>query len=223
MKITCIADLHGHYPKLTGGDLLIVAGDLTVSDKEYQYRNFYEWLDDQDYDLKIVIAGNHDDYCYECYKNQCVPFGMKNVQYLCDSACEFEGLKIWGCPWTPRFIGINPKCTAFTYDSEIWFYDEKVMKIPHDIDILITHGPAYGILDGIPIEDGTLFHSGSSAFEGWLKYVSRPRLHIFGHIHEAYGIQEIFPTYNDKMMQSINCSYVNEKYKPVNKPVDIEI
>lgn len=32
MIIDCIADLHSHYPKLDGGDLLIVAGDLTDRD-----------------------------------------------------------------------------------------------------------------------------------------------------------------------------------------------
>ncbi len=30
MIIDCISDLHGYYPKLEGGDLLIVAGDLTA-------------------------------------------------------------------------------------------------------------------------------------------------------------------------------------------------
>ncbi len=97
-------------------------------------------------------------------------------------------------------------------------------KIPLGIDILITHGPANGILDGIPIEyDGTLYHAGSHSLYNWLNYVERPQYHIFGHIHEAYGQIEYFPTYNNKMMKSINCSFVNGKYAPVNKPIRIEI
>jgi len=28
MIIDCISDLHGYYPELEGGDLLIIAGDL---------------------------------------------------------------------------------------------------------------------------------------------------------------------------------------------------
>jgi len=32
MEITCVSDLHGYYPELPGGDLLIVAGDLIARD-----------------------------------------------------------------------------------------------------------------------------------------------------------------------------------------------
>jgi hypothetical protein len=144
-----------------------------------------------------------------------------DIQYICDSGTKFEGLKIWGCPWSHRFLGINPKCCAFTYFDETWFYDDKVSKIPHDTDILITHAPAFGILDGIPIEDGSEYHAGSTALQGWLEYVERPRLHVFSHIHEAYGQGEYLATYNDKMMISVNCSIMNKNYKPVNAPIRI--
>jgi 3',5'-cyclic AMP phosphodiesterase CpdA len=60
MKIDCISDLHGFQPKLEGGDLLIVAGDLTARDTVEEYITFNSWLSDQNYDRKIIIAGNHD-------------------------------------------------------------------------------------------------------------------------------------------------------------------
>jgi len=219
MIIDCIGCLHGHLPKLDGGDLLIVTGDLTSCDDSLEHVQFILWLDRQNYTRKIFISGNHDNHTmdYEIGSNDRYP----NIEYLCDSGIEFEGLKIWGSPWSHRFIGINPKCTAFTYRDETWFYDEKVSKIPHDTDILVTHSPAYGILDGIPNEDGTLYHAGSKALQGWLEYVHRPRLHVFSHIHEAYGQTERFPSNNDQMMISVNCSIMNEKYKPVNAPVRI--
>ncbi len=47
MVIDCIADLHGYYPNLDGGDLLIVAGDLTANDKSHQYIEFYKWIQKQ--------------------------------------------------------------------------------------------------------------------------------------------------------------------------------
>ena|SRR5215475_14124665 len=219
MIIDCIGCLHGFQPKLEGGDLLIVTGDCTASDKAFQFIEFFLWLDKQDYRKKVFIAGNHDNILQEVPP---IPESLPdNVSYLCDSGTEFEGLKIWGSPWSHRFIGINPKCTAFTYYDETWYYDEKLSKIPHDTDILITHTPAFGVLDAIPQEDGSDFHVGSKALFGWLKYVERPLLHVFSHIHEAYGQVETFATYNYKMMNSVNCSIMNEKYKPVNKPIRI--
>jgi len=32
MIIDCISDLHGYTPSLSGGDVIIVAGDLTAKD-----------------------------------------------------------------------------------------------------------------------------------------------------------------------------------------------
>lgn len=40
MIIDCISDLHGYFPKLQGGDLLLIAGDLTARDEPYQFEEF---------------------------------------------------------------------------------------------------------------------------------------------------------------------------------------
>jgi Icc-related predicted phosphoesterase len=224
MKITCVADLHGFYPKLDGGDLLIIAGDLTAKDTQSEYLIFREWLRSQDYRKKIFIAGNHDG----CIKKGLFYFNddWMGAEYLFDSGTEFEGLKIWGSPWTPLFREINPRCKAFMkMDSHL---SDKLEMIPMKTDILITHGPAYGILDAVKdlsagFENNYIRHCGSQSLYYWLKYVERPKLHIFGHIHEGYGIEEHFVSYNDQMMKSINCSHVDENYKPVNKPINIEI
>lgn len=40
MIVDCIADLHGFYPKMQGGHILIVAGDLTSHDLQHQYEEF---------------------------------------------------------------------------------------------------------------------------------------------------------------------------------------
>ncbi len=230
MIIDCIADLHGFYPKLEGGDLLVVAGDLTARNIEKEWHEFGTWMDKQIYEKIVFIAGNHDTMIEKWDKEQDekgyqgpVSDPNEKIEYLCDSGTEVvtdgNRLKIWGTPWTPWFHGVNPKCKAFMKSDES--LSDHWDKIPMGIDILITHGPAFGVLDGIPLEDGTLYHAGSKSLYGWLKYVERPRLHIFGHIHEAYGQEEHFPTYLDNMMLSVNCSHVNERYKPVNKPIRI--
>lgn len=212
MIIDCIADLHGFYPTLEGGDLLIVAGDLTARDEPNERVQFLWWLADQTYRKKIWIAGNHDNSLVGMTFS---PTRPDAAEYLCDSGTEFEGLRIWGSPWTKTFEGMNPKCKAFTVDTEDEMAD-KMESIPHDIDILITHSPPHKILD--KTVDGK--HVGSRYLYNWFKYCGRPQLHVCGHIHESYGEAERFCTMKG-MVKHVNASHVNEKYQPVNKPIRI--
>jgi Icc-related predicted phosphoesterase len=216
MIIDCIADLHGFTPELDKGDLLIVAGDLTSRDEAHQHFTMWNWLSNQNYKKIVVIAGNHDRFIESFDGEHVITHWSKNLTYLCDSGTEFQGLKIFGSPWTKTFPELNPHCQAFTLDTEDEMMN-KFEKIPHDTDILITHSPPWGVLDqtiqGLSVGSPSLF--------SWLKYVERPKLHVFGHVHEAYGKMECFMSYDNKMMISVNASYVNELYQPVNKPVRI--
>ena len=239
MIIDCISDLHGFYPTLEGGDLLIVAGDLTARDTKEEHIEFSAWLSNQDYPHKVVIAGNHD--------NKLIllggPIKAPHVDYLLDSGTEFalwpelptaspenEGkiferqkVKIWGSPWTLKFPRMNPNCMAFTCDTEEELA-EKWKLIPEDIDILITHSPPYGILDHIstylytPDGNGLRAHQylGSKSLADKMEKL-RPKLHCFGHIHENGGHMI---TYGSTTI-CINASIVNEHYKPVNKPIRV--
>lgn len=229
MIIDCISDLHGHFPELEGGDLLIVAGDLTARDTEAQYREFTHWLAEQKYKKKIFIGGNHDN----CLVGK-PPIVFGNCEYLCDSVTEFEyqefetcldstlcftkkkKLKIWGSPWTNTFDGISPRCTAFTGTEEL--LKAKFALIPDDIDILVTHGPPYGILDTVkkygPFSHEREVNVGSDSLLNNVIRI-RPKLHIYGHIHEGYGQLQ------DPDTLFINCSHVNEDYEPINDPIRI--
>ena len=216
MIIDCIADLHGHYPKLEGGDLLIVAGDLSAHDHGGEHFEFLMWLKDQKYIRKIFIAGNHDNEWIDYVPH--APTFKHGMEYLCDSGTEFEGLKIWGSPWTLTFPGINPHCTAFTgTEAEL---EAKFAMIPDDTDILVTHGPPKGMLD----RSIAGIQCGSQSLTNKIHRLQL-RVHVFGHIHEAYGKEDCFiPAYNYIGMcdcRFINCSHVNERYKPVNKPVRV--
>jgi Icc-related predicted phosphoesterase len=230
MIIDCISDLHGYYPELEGGDLLIVAGDLTARDTEAQYREFTHWLAEQKYKKKIFIGGNHDNCLVEK-----PPIVFGDCEYLCDSDTEFEygevepclypngffpnfttvtkKLKIWGSPWTNTFDGINPLCTAFTGTEEL--LATKFALIPDDIDILVTHGPPYCILDQVKKRHNDKMQNvGSFALLDRLSRI-KPKLMVFGHIHEGYGqIQGADTLF-------INCSHVNEDYEPINEPIRI--
>lgn len=222
ISITAISDLHGYYPKLEGGDLLIIAGDLTGKDTLDNYIEFCDWLSQQPYREKIVIAGNHDNRLKDDNKKIKMTFSEWNSTtgickqyaiYLCDSATEFEGLKIWGSPWTKTFPGINPKCKAFTVDTEEELA-EKWALIPDDTDILITHSPPYLILD--ECRNG---HVGSKSLRIMLNKI-RPKVHVFGHIHENGG-QQLLLKHEGPNTICVNASHVNEHYEPVNKPIRI--
>lgn len=220
MIIDCISDLHGELPTLEGGDMLIIAGDMTGSDKVIQWKNFFDWFEDQDYKKKVFIGGNHDNYLTACLSSsKAEDMGLREelwYDYLCDTGTEYEGIKIWGSPWTKTFKGINPHCTAFTCAS-----DEEICQkwhlIPENIDILVTHSPPYFVLD----QNKHGEHCGSTSLHNELMRI-KPKFHIFGHIHENGGKKMILKTPGHDIT-CINASIMNEYYDPVNNPVRIHI
>jgi len=175
---------------------------------------------------KIFIAGNHDNFLQSMNEHEMWRYWQKiNITYLCDSGTEFEGLKIWGSPWTKTFVGMNPKCKAFTCDTEKKLA-EKWGLIPDNIDILITHSPPYGILDRMRKikfsgRSRELENVGSKSLSLRIgKMENPPKLWVWGHIHESYG--KDLPV-RSKPCIMLNASYVNEYYEPVNKPITIHL
>ena len=211
MIIDCISDLHGFYPELEGGDLLIVCGDLTRNNEVSEYLWFARWLHLQDYKKKILVAGNHDARLVEQIRWPPELLGGM-CAYLMDSGTEFAGLKIWGSPWTRWFNGVNPHCAAFMLPEE--GLEEKWALIPDDVDILVTHGPPLNVLDGAI--DGS--SCGSSSLWWRVADLKSLKFHIFGHVHEQGG-KLCHPSEESGSATSINCSYVDENYEPVNKPM----
>lgn len=235
MNIDCVSDLHGEYPELPGGDLLIVAGDLTGRDLPYEYIKFVCWIANQKYKHRIFIGGNHD--------NQLVGWpSMKYAEcdYLFDSGTEFSydipgfpeedekflpngkrTLKIWGSPWTKSFPGMNPHCKAFTLDTEEQLA-EKWALIPDDTDILVTHSPFFGIGDLTPYGE----HVGSTSLLTWIASHSETlKLHVCGHIHGGYGVYDIRNLQksvgNQLTPVYVNASHLNDDYEAVNQPIRV--
>lgn len=210
MIIDCISDLHGYFPQLEGGDLLIVAGDLTARDTQEEHLRYLKWLNVQQYEKVIFIAGNHDNYYVD---DECYCEG--HIKYVCNSVTEFRGLKIWGSPHSLWFDGVNPACTAFMGSEEE--LAAKYALIPDDIDILISHTPMWGMLD--QNRDGYL--CGSRSLRDAVDRVM-PKLLVCGHIHEQGG-NELMYKHPGPNTWCVNASYVNEHYEPVNKPIRIEL
>jgi len=211
MEITILSDLHGFYPKLEGGDLLVVAGDLTAKDRPEEYDEFNNWIAKQKYQTKVVIAGNHDNLLQKDRT-----YLDPEITYLQDSGTEFEGLKVWGSPWTKRFDGMNPKCMAFTVDTDDELAEKWAM-IPEDTGILITHSPPLGIYDQIK---HTGDYVGSKSLRCKIDKLNKLLLHCFGHIHEC-GCRRTKLVGFGKEMYVVNASYVDENYTPVNNAMRI--
>jgi Icc-related predicted phosphoesterase len=203
MKLTLISDTHGHHRSVgvSETDILIHAGDISGIEKRKGLVDFFVWFSEQPAKYKILIAGNHDVLLK---KNRIdIP---ENIIYLNDTGISLEGLNIWGSPYSHMFISLDNNEKDEGLAKQVW------NKIPLNTHILITHTPPKGILDlGM---DG--MHHGCSFLHARGKLVN-PILHVFGHIHEAYGVLK-----NDQTTY-INASIVNTGEQPVNLPVIIEI
>ena len=206
MHIDFISDLHGYTPTPEQeGDLVIIAGDLTACDKPKDHEKFHKWLKNLKYDHKIIIAGNHDNFLHEHYLKG-TDASMPGCVYLCDSSICIDGIKIYGSPWTMLFDGINAKTCAFTVEDDVELMVKWDM-IPDDTDILVTHMPPYGIFDQINPVYGRKQSVGSLSLREHVLHRIKPKIHVFGHIHENGGRQ-----IQTKVTQFINASHVDDLY-----------
>lgn len=177
IKIVAISDTHSDHLRLKNlpdeADMIIHSGDCTHEGKFQEYINFIDWYAALPYKYKILTPGNHDFVCEQMpswAKDYAVE---KGIDYLCDSGIEIDGFKIWGSPWTP-YCGNWAFSPRDPVDLIVAFN-----KIPTDVNILVTHGPAKGHLDG---------KYGSEHLRSVLSHLPDLKLHVFGHIHEAYGM-----------------------------------
>lgn len=208
MQLTIISDTHNRHEEviLTGGEVLIHAGDFSGRGTKRECIEFLTWFNEQAYNHKILIAGNHDFFFERGSKEEIEAILPKGIHYLQNSSVVIENVKFYGSPATPYFHN-----WAFNYQrgqeiNQVWD------NIPDDTQVLITHGPPFGILDKTTRGE----HVGC---EELLKKINKiqPRLHVFGHIHECFGRKIC------KGTEFVNASLLDDKYLYVNDVCVIEI
>jgi Icc-related predicted phosphoesterase len=206
MKVVCLADTHTLHENIIvpEGDLLIHAGDFCGSGTIQELLRFNVWLGTLPHQHKIVIAGNHD---WPFQRDPSVRGFLTNAIYLQDSEVTVNGVRIYGSPWQPEFFN-----WAFNLKrgEEL---KRKWDQIPDGVDILVTHGPAYGVGDLLLSGE----HVGCVDLLGAIERV-KPRFHICGHIHSGYGSYAL----KDLGVTMINASNCDEEYRPINRPIVFE-
>jgi len=211
-KLVLVADTHDRYGMfpMPEGDILLHAGDFTFRGRPDELSRFNDWLDAQgSFAHKVIIPGNHDlsfevDWCGAVGKVPAADAVLNGQLY------EALGLKIWGEPRQPEFYN-----WAFNVSREgmkkVW------EKVPPDIDILLTHGPPYGVGDmTLPRNFKLGEHVGCKYQRQWIEE-NQPRLVVCGHIHPGYGIYMLGNTL------VVNASVCTEAYKPTNPPIVLHI
>ena len=204
ITVVCVSDTHGTQPPLPEGDILLHAGDLTQWGTYDEIQAQLTWLSRQHHKYKVVIAGNHDLFLDEDFRRRHVErwrqaqdsadsraLGIEesrrssdldwgNVIYLQETTALLafrdrqRTIKVFGSPLTPQH-----GTSAFQHSkgADVW-----TKHVPADTDILLTHGPPWGHLDGVK-------RSGCTFLAKEVARV-RPRLVVYGHIHVGYGQEE---------------------------------
>lgn len=219
MKIAFISDTHNKHKQIPevyfeGIDMLIHAGDVSGRGYRNEILPFLDWYEAIPVKYKIFISGNHDFYFEQAVKDDKTKADLENILknrpsiiYLNDSGVEIEGIKIWGSPVQPWFYN--------------WAFNRMGIDIqphwdliPSDTQLLITHGPIEGYLDMTMSGDITGCPYLKETINDRLKEL---KLHVCGHIHEAYG----------KLVMAdgnvlLNASVLNYRYEMQNRPITME-
>lgn len=203
MKIICIADTHNKHQEILvpPGDVLIHAGDFTEAGTKAETMDFLKWFAALPHPYKILVAGNHDFYL-EKHRDEVTQIIPPGINYLMNSGVKINGLLFWGSPYTPG--------------NGSWAFNKshgKKMKeqwdlIPEDTAFLITHSPPFGILDELDNKE----HIGCRELLKRIKQINLPN-HIFGHVHNDYGIVKTRQT------TFINAASMDNRYRYINTPL----
>lgn len=187
MKLLHISDTHGYHELLSipgDVDMIIHSGDASNSRSPYtnsiEMLDFILWYGSLPNRCKIYVAGNHDT-SIEAGLITKKDFANNGIIYIENETYLFDGIKIWGSPFTPSF----GQGWAFNKDRgkihKVWD------NIPEDTDIVVTHGPCKGLLDLSYNPAHELEMCGCTNLRKRVLTI-QPKLFLSGHIHNCEGI-----------------------------------
>jgi predicted MPP superfamily phosphohydrolase len=196
---------------LPTADLLLHTGDFSISGTDAEYRDFDAWLrllkEHSKFKHCCVITGNHEFHdpsnrvvagllpAAQLLDHSYVRARLPNATYLAHEEVVYEGMRIFGSTWEPYCSGCDPDHPGLTpTENALWCAhccSNPAAATPHKFDaipagthVLLTHGPARGVLD---------WETGEQAYGSSLALRQRivacgVRAHLFGHVHEQRGV-----------------------------------
>lgn len=211
MRLIATSDTHNQLDKikLPPGDVLCITGDITFNGTFAEMCKFNYHLEEIrkviNFKKVILVEGNHDFY------------GQKNgikalkellpaVDYILqDSGVVIDGVSFYGSPHQPIFFD-------WAYNLPSKELIEKWKLIPKEVDVLLTHTPPLGKRD-------MTIRKEAVGCRHLLEAIKKRKvgINIFGHIHNGFGIDRTPDTI------FVNSSTCDEKYRPVNPPIVIDI
>ena len=209
IRIVCLSDTHQRHASferrgVPQGDILVHCGDFftRLRDNRYHWglRELDAFFARQPHKHKIFVPGNHE-IAFRHHSAETVQRSLPHCHYLRDSGVELEGIRFYGTPWTtsgklfPRGLGFS------TSELTVKGHWEG---IPDDIDVLLTHQPPLNLRDlashhigpgsrPCPVCDSVhqgYCHWGSYQLRETVIKRVRPKVHVFGHVHDDAGIVE---------------------------------
>jgi len=210
MRLVCLSDTHKRHEDvlLPDGDVLVFAGDMCGGGGEGSARRFIHWFGKQRHKEKVMIAGNHDR-CFDSGGKDLLKVLIKEggIRYLEHESERIGGVNFFGSPYQPEFCNWAFNVRRGDDLARLW------SQIPVDTEVLITHGPPFGILD----MTGSGERCGCEDLRRRVDSLPCLKVNIFGHIHYSYGTK----VHNGA--KYVNVSICGEDYEPTNKPVVIEL
>lgn len=201
ITIVATSDTHSEHRNIfymPKGDILIHAGDACRTGTKEDLKDFANWFSQQPFKHKIYVPGNHDIFAHT-NPTEARRLFAKDVNYLHEDTCEVLGLKIFGAGYVMKTTAKAFGRPAGTTLRNAW------RLIEPGTDVVVTHTPAYGILDTTKRKGE---HAGCPDLTERLRQL-KPRVHICGHIHEGYGAEVTEGT------QHYNVAYLNPKQERV--------
>eukprot|EP01080_Neovahlkampfia_damariscottae_P006691 gene6691-10856_t len=202
IRLVHISDTHDklkyliEQKKIPDGDILCHTGDFSNRGGKESLEHFNYLLGILPHKYKIIVFGNHD--YYQNLQPQEIQKYLTNGIYLQDSSVEIEGLKFYGAPWTNFTMAYGTNNLKYIWDH-----------IPKDTDVLMTHMPPFNVFDLAWDLSQTsdlicqYCNESHKKFRHWGSYdlyqkvvqEIKPKLHLFGHVHDEIGIKKINETY----------------------------